>query len=382
MAQIFVSEGRCQFCHRTAADVEHLVGGDSGFICNDCVIACAKLLQPKSAATESEERADRYVFQRLARHFEPARPHEMLATSRTFQLRQQADLQRALDDLFGERSVPRNFVGLRHEYRHEALDFSKLLDRSRSLVEIAPEQLEDVSIGGGETVACLKNGLWLLRDSDQPYVVVLSQRDSYGNGGSNISIEVAAPPGEFGVGLVSRVFDALERRLSTDSCYRGRVLSLEGDYQWSGQATRVRVHDLDPVDRDEVILPEPTLQALERNVLRFAEQRDALRRLGVSTQKGLLFHGKPGTGKTHCIRYLAGRLPGHTTLLVTAEEMGVLPEYMALARLLQPALVVIEDADLLARDRGDARSACDEVMLNRLLTSSTDCASAPTCSSS
>jgi len=81
----------------------------------------------------------------------------------------------------------------------------------------------------------------------------------------------------------------------------------------------------------------------------------------------LLFHGAPGTGKTHCIRYLAGKLPGHTTLLITAEEMGILPEYMALARLLQPSLVVIEDADLIARDRTERGSACDEVMLNRLL---------------
>jgi len=40
---------------------------------------------------------------------------------------------------------------------------------------------------------------------------------------------------------------------------------------------------------------------------------------------------------------------------------------MALARLLQPALVVIEDADLIARDRSERSSACDEVMLNRLL---------------
>ena len=40
---------------------------------------------------------------------------------------------------------------------------------------------------------------------------------------------------------------------------------------------------------------------------------------------------------------------------MTAEEMGVLPEYMALARLLQPALVVIEDADLIARDRSELR---------------------------
>jgi ATP-dependent 26S proteasome regulatory subunit len=53
--------------------------------------------------------------------------------------------------------------------------------------------------------------------------------------------------------------------------------------------------------------------------------------------------------------------------LITAEGAALVPEYMALARLLQPALVVIEDADLIARERTDRQSPCDEVMLNRLL---------------
>ena len=90
------------------------------------------------------------------------------------------------------------------------------------------------------------------------------------------------------------------------------VLSLETSAQWTGHAARNRVHDLEPVERDEVILPDVTLRALERNVLKFAEQRPALRAMGLSTQKGLLFHGAPGTRKTHCIRYLAGKLLGHT----------------------------------------------------------------------
>jgi ATP-dependent 26S proteasome regulatory subunit len=121
------------------------------------------------------------------------------------------------------------------------------------------------------------------------------------------------------------------------------------------------------VARADIILPDTTLQAIERNVLKFAQQRQALRELGMSTQKGLLFHGAPGTGKTHCIRYLAANLVGHTTLLITAEGAGILPEYMALARLLQPAVVVVEDADLIARERTERSNACDEVMLNRLL---------------
>jgi hypothetical protein len=365
VAQLFVSEGRCQFCHSTARDVEHLVAGDSGLICNECVAACAALLQQGEAPSAADHRPDRFVFDRLTRHFAPMRPHEMLATSRRYPLRQQADLQSALDEVLGERRVPENFVGIRQQYQHELVDFARLLDRTHGAIEIAPAQLEDIDIGG-ETVRCLKNGLWLLQDERGAYAVVLSQGSEYGQAG-HVIVEVAAPAGEVDAERCARVFDALEAKLSQHSCYRGRVLSLEASYEWSGRAARIRVHEIEPVPRDAVILPDSTLDALERNVLRFAEQRPALRRLGLSGQKGLLFHGAPGTGKTHCIRYLAGRLRDHTTLLVTSEGMGALPEYMALARLLQPALVVIEDADLIARERTERDSACDEVLLNRLL---------------
>ena len=115
-----------------------------------------------------------------------------------------------------------------------------------------------------------------------------------------------------------------------------------------------------------MILSEPALRLLDRNVLRFVGTRDALRRLGQSTRKGILLYGPPGTGKTHTVRYLATNLPGHTTLLVTAEQVGLLGPYMTLARLLQPTMVVIEDVDLIASDRDDM-GPCEESLLNRLL---------------
>lgn len=366
MADLKISAGRCQFCHRPAGEVPRLIAGDSAFICGDCVQACHALLQPAEAEVEADEPTERYLFERLDRHFAPLRPQELIATSRTYPLRQQADLQRALDDLFGERRIPDNFVGVNQQYRSEVLGFSKLLEQGRGAVEVAPAQFEDVDIGRGETISCLKNGLWLMRQEAGPYAVLLAQRHEYGRSGDT-SVEILVAPGEQGAALCTRVFDALELRLSTGSCYRGRVLSLEQQDAYSGHAARVFVHELDTVARNEVILPEQTLAAVERNVLKFAEQRQALRDLGMSTQKGLLFHGAPGTGKTHCIRYLATRLPQHTTLLITADGAGLLPQYMGLARLLQPALVVIEDADLIARDRDEQASACDEVMLNRLL---------------
>jgi ATP-dependent 26S proteasome regulatory subunit len=148
--------------------------------------------------------------------------------------------------------------------------------------------------------------------------------------------------------------------------YRGKILSLDADSDYRGRSRGITVHRLPPVSRDEVILPEKTLRLLDRNVLNFVGTRDQLRRLGQSTRKGILLYGPPGTGKTHTIRYLATHLPGHTTLIITAEQIGLLGAYMNLARLLQPAMVVIEDVDLIARDR-DEMGPCEESMLNKLL---------------
>src|ERR1700730_14691674 len=82
--------------------------------------------------------------------------------------------------------------------------------------------------------------------------------------------------------------------------------------------------------------------------------------------EGILLYGPPGTGKTHTIRYLASNLPGHTTLIITAAQVALLAHYLSLARLLQPAMGVIEDVDLIARDRDDM-GPCEESMLNSLL---------------
>jgi cell division protease FtsH len=127
------------------------------------------------------------------------------------------------------------------------------------------------------------------------------------------------------------------------------------------------VHRIGAVPRDEVILPRKTLDLLDRNVLRFVASRDRLGQVRMATKKGLLFYGPPGTGKTHTIRYLAGALEGHTMFLIAAEQVGLLSEYMTLGRLLQPSIIVIEDVDLIARDRVEIHDIKTEALLNKLL---------------
>lgn len=62
-------------------------------------------------------------------------------------------------------------------------------------------------------------------------------------------------------------------------------------------------------------------------------------------------HGSPGTGKTHTVRYLLGQMPGYTRLVLTGRALAAVGGVTELARSLQPAVVVLEDVDLVAGDR-------------------------------
>jgi SpoVK/Ycf46/Vps4 family AAA+-type ATPase len=212
----------------------------------------------------------------------------------------------------------------------------------------------------------LKGALWFVEDEDAPHVVLLTLATNYGQS-SGWHVEIAVPEGERGEAVVRRYFATLEAALLRSASYRGKVLSLEQSGRMDGKGAVVSVHRISAVQREDVILPTRTLDLLERNVFAFAKHRPRLAALGLPVKKGLLFYGPPGTGKTHTIRYLAAALPGHTTLLVTAEQVGLIDHYMTLARLLSPSILVIEDADLIARQREDMNSPCEEVLLNRLL---------------
>jgi ATP-dependent 26S proteasome regulatory subunit len=180
-------------------------------------------------------------------------------------------------------------------------------------------------------------------------------------------VEIAVAAGEQGVKFSQDFFRQLEQAISEGRSYRGRIISLEAHHHIMGGGSSVKVHRLAKVNREDVILPEATLATLDRNVAGFMAAREALKSMRFQARKGLLFYGPPGTGKTHTIHYLASQLPNHTTLLVTAEQVGLIGEYFRLARFLQPSLMVIEDVDLIARERTQMRTPGEEVLLNRIL---------------
>jgi AAA+ superfamily predicted ATPase len=352
---------RCALCCQVVVDDERSCMGYSGaLICDACILVAANNL-----AGVPRTKKFKHAYEAIAFHFAGLAQDDVVTTSRQFPGHMRADVQGALDKLFSASPTTR-FFGLYEQYRYETLTYATLTRDGQHAVTISAAQFQDVDIGEPDPIKCLRNGLWLDRDGELRYAVVLSFHREY-NHEAGTCIEIAVPAGEEGAAFVQRCFTELERSIHTARSYRGKVLSLDTEAEYRGRSKAVMVHRLPPVARNEVVLPDATLRLLDRNVLRFIESRDALRRLGQSTRKGILLYGPPGTGKTHTIRYLAANLPGHTTLLITADQMGLLSQYMTLARLLQPAMVVIEDVDLIARDRNDMGSACEESLLNTLL---------------
>jgi SpoVK/Ycf46/Vps4 family AAA+-type ATPase len=134
--------------------------------------------------------------------------------------------------------------------------------------------------------------------------------------------------------------------------YRGHVISLSPGQFGPGPQTLIAFHTLPNVAREDVILPAGVLERVERHTIVFAERAERLLAAGRSLKRGLLLYGPPGVGKTLTLMHLIGRMPGRTVILTTGLGLGLLRPVAQLARSLAPSMVVIEDIDLIAQERG------------------------------
>lgn len=351
---------QCAFCDKVADRKKFVQGRGNVYICDACLLNGAKKM-----SAHLHDQKFFYTFELLSWHFYNIPDDQIVTSERTFPKRMQADLQRAVNAILNPGAI--KFVGVHSGHPYDKLTMASLFDKSQyQSKKVGPLQYEDVDIGEDVPIPCLKNGLWLKRDGDFHYAVLFAPYMDY-RGGGGIAIETAVPPGEKGQEFTQSFFRRLEKAVHEAQSYRGKVLSLEQDDRYSGTSGGIKVHKLSGISREELILPDGTLDAIDRNILHFAEKRLELKKMGQSTKKGLLFHGAPGTGKTHTMRYLASALKDYTTFIVTAEQMALLSEYFILARLLQPAVMIIEDVDLIAKAREKIDNACEEVLLNKLL---------------
>jgi hypothetical protein len=183
-------------------------------------------------------------------------------------------------------------------------------------------------------------GLFLLRPPGaEPFAAMLSR--------GSLDVIAATPD------AAQAALDKVLAEARVRNVYRGQVLVVEqaGPAGGGEPDFQINFHDLPRITRDQIILPEDVLRVIERNVLGLLGHAATLRRAGRGTRHGVLFHGPPGVGKTLVTKYLARACPEYTVILLTGRQLRLVRESCVLARLLQPALVVIEDVDLIAAER-------------------------------
>jgi len=365
------SDENCSFCGKSKQEVNHLIKGDDGYICDACVASCVGVLDKLKLTGDNNQSANsktrmKYIHEFVRKHFYPLHTSELITATREFPLRMRVDIQCAFDKLLGDYYNSDNFTGIHASHSYEGIKFTDLLQEGQYAPTIAPPRYDEIDIGDEDAVSCLNNGLWIGTYGDTKFSILLSYKRDYSGGGSTY-VEIIVPPGETGNKIVRNYFNSLEVAVNEAGAYRGKVLSLEREHPYSGKSTEILVHKLPAVYVNDIILPNKTLQYIEKDVVGFSAIKSQLIKLELPIKKGVLFYGPPGTGKTHSVKYIANKLKHHTTLLITADQVAYIGEYMLLARLLQPSIVVIEDVDLIAKERDKIRDASVESLLNKLL---------------
>jgi hypothetical protein len=259
------------------------------------------------------------------------------------------DLERAVRELLPSLSIQVSNRGLSTLRPLELKDSDAALSLDNLLAAEFAGQFGAVRsishpVGPGRTEQFPDQVLHLCRGGTFPLAVSLVHRETY----DDYCLQAAVRDAPAARPWAADLLDQLERWASTHSIYRRQTLCPSMNYDGEKPQT-IRFADLDPAADVQL---DPRVRAdIDRSLLSFIRHADYLNEVELGSQRGLLFCGEPGTGKTTTCRYLRRNLPDHTFVLVESKSMPHLRGIFALARTLAPSVVVIEDVDLVVQSR-------------------------------
>ncbi|MCI0637964.1 MAG: AAA family ATPase [Gemmataceae bacterium] len=293
-------------------------------------------------ATRKRPKSAPVLLRRLHKHFS-ADPAALPVVEQQFGLHDRPNLHLALEEMLGAAKRHAVLVGVLAHSEHESPSLARLSQHAAARhFEQGPVQYVDVPLPGGRNLSCVKNGIYFVHEGKTPLAVLVSMpRFAHP---PCLQVEVMATERE----RAEEFLRELQRRTQFGKAYRGHVLSLDKDCYGNANITH---HALPAIRREDVILPEPLLRRIERHTLSFSKHLERLREAGRHLKRGVLLYGPPGTGKTLTAMYLATQMAGRTVLLITGRGAGSIEAACRLARLLEPATVILEDVDLIGTER-------------------------------
>jgi hypothetical protein len=196
-----------------------------------------------------------------------------------------------------------------------------------------------------ETIPCVNHGVYLVHDGDARLAVMIQPvtRGPW----PEVVLQIAGAD-QAGIGAA---LAAIKRLATERSVFRGQLITFGPEVLGAGRQVPMNFLERPAIGREQVVLPEEVLENIERQVLGVGRHSGRLLASGQHLKRGVLLHGAPGTGKTHTVRYLLGQLPEATVIVISGRALGRIREACSVARTLQPAVIVVEDVDLIAEQR-------------------------------
>ena len=226
-----------------------------------------------------------------------------------------------------------------------------------------PVQRSAFPVGPDEVRCVATNALRLVWTDGGPVVVFAIGTP----GEQGARVEVLAADSEAARSVLAAIDDAVW----ADSSLRGRVVSFRtaafvpssppNSPSFSHLSPVIDFHERHRLIANDVVLPAGRLTRVESVVLGMSRNAAWLRAAGQHVPRGVLLYGPPGSGKTHTVRYLLSQSPETTAFILPGTLLGsmragdmnedgpadLIRQVLATARQLTPAIVVLEDVDLL-----------------------------------
>jgi hypothetical protein len=202
----------------------------------------------------------------------------------------------------------------------------------------------NVATGPDTERATVGFGLHVFHHAGSPMAVL--QRVGSPEYGSQARLEVLAVDPDAAAAMLAGLRDEAMRR----SVLWRQVISFSGS-PYGRSMSGLTYHRRPELPASHVVLPEGTLDQVRAHVVGLGQHRDRLREQGQHLKRGVLLYGPPGTGKTHTVRHLVSAALDTTVVLLSGTDMAHVGAAAQIARAHQPAIVVIEDCDLIAEDR-------------------------------
>ena len=166
-------------------------------------------------------------------------------------------------------------------------------------------------------------------------IVQLGERRGVGSARDSVGLVYLEKDEAAVVALVSRL-------LRESNPFKGRVVLINRDLR----TVRSRMSDRSWGD----VIPHEHARAELDFIAASIRNREMLKAEGLSIRRGLLLSGPPGDGKSTAIECFANDLAGEVTIIIVEAVEHIRAVYH-LAQMLAPAVVILEDLDLMTKSR-------------------------------